>query len=170
MKDKQHYITMMKEEFDRWEALLAGLTEAQIMAPELPDHLSIKDGMAHLRAWQQRSIARAESALHNTEPDFPKWPAELDPDSEENTDRINAWIHESARSQPWSSVHRDWRSGFLRLLELGEAIPENDFLDANRYAWLHSRPLSFIYEASYEHHHIDHYEPLLAWLHENGLG
>jgi hypothetical protein len=125
--------------------------------------------MAHLRAWQQRSVARAEAALHDREPDFPKWPGELNPDSEENTDRINAWIHETARNQPWSMVHREWRDGFLRFIELGEAIPEKDFLDLNRYAWLQGHPLSFIYEASYEHHHIDHLEPLLAWLREHNL-
>ena len=29
-------------------------------------------------------------------------------------DQINAWIYETYREQPWSSVHHDWREGFLR--------------------------------------------------------
>lgn len=167
MNDKKQIITMLKAEFNRWEELLAGMSEEQITAPHLPSNLSIKDVIAHLRAWQQRSVARLEAALLNREPEFPRWPAELDPESED-ADRTNAWIYETYREQPWSSVHRDWREGFLRFLELGEAIPEKDLLAAGRYPWLEGRPLSFILLASYEHHHEDHLEPLLAWLRQHG--
>jgi len=73
---------MLKEEFNRWEELLAGMSEEQISASHLPSNLSIKDVIAHLRAWQQRSVARLEAALLNREPEFPNWPAELDPNSE----------------------------------------------------------------------------------------
>jgi hypothetical protein len=40
----------------RREQLLAGLGEEQITAVQLPSTLSIKDVIAHLRAWQQTSI------------------------------------------------------------------------------------------------------------------
>ena len=168
MSGKQQILSTLREEFNRWEELLAGLSEEQITAPQLPSNLSIKDVMAHLRAWQQRSVARMEAALHDREPEFPKWPAGLDPESEGQPDQLNAWIYETFREQPWSSVHRDWRAGFLRLLELGEAIPVKELLDAGRYPWLEGHPLSFILTASYEHHHIDHLEPLLAWIRQEG--
>ena len=71
---------MLNEEFNRWEHLLAGMSEEQITAPQLPANLSIKDVIAHLRAWQQRSIARLEAALLDREPEFPRWPEELVPD------------------------------------------------------------------------------------------
>jgi len=168
MNNKKQMITMLKEEFDRWEELLAGMSEEQITAPQLPSDLSIKDVIAHLRAWQQVSIARLEAALLNREPESPKWPAELEPDSDDDTDQINAWIYETYHEQPWSSVHRDWREGFLRFLELGEAIPEKDLLDAGRYPWLDGYPLSAVLQGSYEHHHKDHLEPLLARFRQHG--
>jgi hypothetical protein len=84
MNDKKQIITMLKEEFTRWEELLAGMSEEQITAPHLPSHWSIKDVIAHLWAWQQRSVARLEAALLNREPEFRKWPAELDPDSDQD--------------------------------------------------------------------------------------
>ena len=164
MHDKQHILTTLREEFNRWEALLASLSEEQITAPQLPSNLSIKDVIGHLRAWQQRSIARLEAALHNRAPEFPPWPAELDPDAEDDLEQINAWIYETYRDQPWSRVHREWRAGFLRFLELGEAIAEEDPLKAGRYPWLQGHPLSLVLRASYEHHHDDHLKPLLAWL------
>ena len=168
MNDKKQLLTTLREEFNRWEELLAGLSEEQITAPNLSANLSIKDVIGHLRAWQQRSIARMEAALHDRAPEFPRWPAELHPDTEADLERVNAWIHETYRAQPWSSVHRDWREGFVRFLELGEAVPEKDLLEAGRYPWLEGQPLSLVLTASYEHHHEEHLVPLLAWLSEHG--
>jgi hypothetical protein len=168
MNNKQHILTLLREEFNRWEALLASLNEEQITVRQLPANLSIKDVIAHLRAWQQVSIARLEAALLNREPEFPESPAEFDLDTENNVDGINAWIYETYRDRPWSSVYHDWKEGFLRFLELGEVIPETDLLDAGRYPWMRGYSLAASLLGSYEHHHDDHLEPLLAWLRQHG--
>jgi hypothetical protein len=168
MNGKQQILTALSEELSRWEELLAGMREVQITAPQLPANLSIKDVIAHLMAWQQRSIARLEAAVLNREPEFPMWPAGLDPETEDDPVQINAWIYETYCEQSWSSVHRDWREGFLRFLELGEALPEKDLLDAGRYPWMAGQPLSLVLLGSYEHHHEDHLEPLLTWNHQIG--
>jgi hypothetical protein len=39
------------------------MSEEYITAPQLSSNMSVKDVIAHLRAWQQRSIARLEAAL-----------------------------------------------------------------------------------------------------------
>ena len=166
MNDKQQILTALREDFSRWEELLAGLGEAQIGALHRTSDLSIKDGMAHLMAWQQISIARLEAARLNREPEFLNWPAGLDPESAADLDRINAWIYETNRDQVWSSVHRDWSAGFLRFLELAEAIPEMDLLDTGRYPWLEGYALSDVLAGSHEHHH-EHLEQLLVLLAPN---
>ena len=165
MNMKEHILTALREQFDRWEELLASMSEEQIKAPLLPSEWSIKDVIAHLRAWQQRSIARMEAALFNREPEFPMWLAGIDPDSESYTDQVNAWIFENGREQPWVKVYRSWSEGFLRFLESGEGVSEKDLLDSNRYPWLKGYPLAYILLASYDHHQ-EHYEKLLAWLQE----
>jgi len=168
MNNKTQIITMLKEEFNRWEELLASLTEAQLTAPHLPGNWSIKDVVAHLRAWQQVSIARLEAAQLNQEPVYPAWLAGLDPESEEDTEQFNATIYETYHERPWSSVYQDWREGFLRCLELGETIPDDDLLDTEKYPWLEGYSLFDILQGTYEHHHEDHLEPLLSWLRERG--
>lgn len=168
MNDKQQILAVLREEFKRWEELLAGLSEAQITTRRLPADLSIKDVMAHLHVWQQVSIARLEAALANRPPQFPECPPEFDLDTENNVDGINAWIYETYRDRPWASVYREWREGFLRFLEVGEAIPETDLLDEGHYPWMHGYPLASTLLNSYAHHHEDHLEPLLAWLQEYG--
>ena len=72
--DKTHILIMLQEEFTRWEDLFTSLTEEQITARQLPSQWTIKDVVAHLMAWQQRSIARVEAALLDREPVFPGWP------------------------------------------------------------------------------------------------
>jgi hypothetical protein len=168
MKDREQILSMLKEEFNQWEVLLAGLSEEQITTPNLPANLSIKDVIAHLRAWQQVSIARLEAAQLDREPVFPNWLAGLDPESEEDRDQFNARIYETYHQLPWSSVHQGWRDGFLSFLRLGEQIPEQDLLDTEKYPWLKGYPLTAVLQGSFEHHHDDHLEPLLAWLRQPG--
>ncbi|MCL5995893.1 MAG: ClbS/DfsB family four-helix bundle protein [Chloroflexi bacterium] len=163
MNDKQQLLEMLKGEFNRWEDLLANLSEEQITAPQLRDNWSIKDMIAHLWAWQQRSIARLEAARLNRDPEFPKWPAQLDPQSEDDTPHINASLYAAYREQPWASVHRDWQAGFRRFLELGEAMPEPALLEPGRYTWLGGAPLAVVLRSSYEHHD-EHFGYVLAGL------
>jgi len=172
MKDKQQILAMLREEFNRWEALLSGMSEEQVSAPRLPGDWSIKDVMGHLRAWQQVGIARLEAAVLDREPRFPAAPEGLDLDTENDVAALNAWIYATYRDQPWSSVYRDWRAGFLRFVELGDAIPERDLLEAGRYPWLRGYSLADGLLGSYEHHHEhrddDHLKLLLARLREGG--
>jgi hypothetical protein len=167
MNMQEHILAALREQFDRWEVLLTGLSEEQITAPHFDYNWSIKDLIAHLWAWQQISIARMEGGLQDREPQFPKWVAELGGDREENADQTNAKIYKSNHKKPWSEIHQKWKEGFLQFVESGEPIPEKDLLDRNRYPWLKGYSLAFILVASYDHHQ-EHLEKLLAWLREHG--
>ncbi len=166
MNMKAHILAALREKFNDWEALLASLTEAQLTDPRFPDNWSVKDILAHVWAWQQRTLARIEGAAQNHEPQFPPWPANIDPEAED-VNQLNAWIYESNRNQPWVTVYQNWRTGFLRLLELSETISERDLLDESRYQWINGYPLAFVLVGTYDHHQ-EHYEKLLAWLQASG--
>jgi hypothetical protein len=167
MNTKPLALSALRQELAQWEALLAGLDQAQLTEPLRPSELSIKDQLAHLAAWQQRTLARLEAALHDRPPAFPDWPAHLDPEADD-VDPVNAWIFETHREQPWDNVHAAWRRGFLRVIELVEAIPAADLFDESRYSWMDGYPLDAALEGTYEHHHVDHLEPLLEWLRAHG--
>ena len=166
--DKQELIAIFETEFEAWERVLAGLSTAQITSPSLPNGMSIKDTMAHLGAWQRRTIARLEAALHNHEPQFPQWPVELDEEeSQDAVDRANAWILATNRDRPWADVHREWREGFLRFLELVRAIPKSDLRPGGKLAWMAEYQHSEVLAGAYDHHHSEHRGPLEAWLREH---
>ena len=168
MESKQELLAALRDVFDRWDGLLWRLSEEQIVARQLPSDLSIKDVVAHLAAWQQLSIARLAAALHNRELDFHLGPPELNP-ADENLEAVNGWIHRTYLDWPWSDVYRDWKEGFLRFLEMAEAIPERELLQVGKYAWLGELSLAAVLRGSYEHHQEEHYEPLVAWLKEHGI-
>lgn len=167
MTDKQEILTILRDEYNHWETLLASFSEAQIIAPELHDGWSLKDVMAHLRAWQQRTIARLEAALNHHNPQFPKWPEDLNPE-QDDVDALNAWIYQTNRDKAWSTVYDEWRSGFRRVIELTEAIPEKDLLEPGKYSWLGDEPLALILTGTCEHHqeHEGYLEPFLPRLHQ----
>ena len=166
MNDKAQIIAALREEFNRWEGLLKGLSEEQITAANRVAEMSIKDIVAHLTVWQQINVARLEAVRQNKEPEYPKWHPEFDPESEEELAKINAMIYETRREQSWSDVHREWKERFLRFLELAESIPEKDLLEIGKYPWLKEYPLSAVLLGSYEHHE-EHLEPLLALPDQN---
>lgn len=114
---------------------------------------SIKDVVAHLWAWQQISIARMEGGLQDRGPEYPKWIVTSMQNWEEDSDRVNDLTFENYHQKSWSEIYQNWRSGFLRFLDLGNQISERDLLDGDRYRWLHGYSLAFILVASYDHHH-----------------
>lgn len=167
IKDKAQILDMLREELGRWEELLAGLREDFITNPQLPSGLSIKVVVTHLWAWQQRSIARLEAGLNNSEPDYPHWPPNLDPE-QEDVDALNDWFLHTYRDKPWPDVYQDWKAGFQHLLELGQAIPKKDLFDTEKYDWLEGYSLADVLLGTYEHHHDEHLEELQAWLTDHG--
>lgn len=167
MDMKQHILAALRELLQRWEDLLASIDEEKITAPLLPSPWSIKNIIAHLMVWQQRTIARVAAADEDREPELPVWIPGLDPDTEGGADLVNAWIYEKYRDQAWPEVRQNWKDGFQRFLELAERISERDLLDGGRYPWLNGFSLALILLASYDHHQ-EHYENLLAWLREHG--
>ena len=169
MNMKEHLLAALKEQLNNWEELLDHLINNQINVLLVPSNWTTKDVLSHLRAWQQRSIARLEAALSDREPIFPKWLPELDPDSEVSTDQINAWIYEAHRDESWVTVRQNWKDGFSRLLELGERISERDMMDESRYTWMEMRPLALILIGTYDHHQ-EHLDKLLVWLKEHEEG
>ncbi|MDQ3929667.1 MAG: ClbS/DfsB family four-helix bundle protein, partial [Chloroflexota bacterium] len=102
-------------------------------------------------------------------PAYPKWPEELGSDPEEDVDKTNDWIQETYLDKSWQSVYADWRTQFLRLLELTRQVPEKDLLEPGRYEWMGGQPLSASYLGTYEHHQ-EHLDDMLARLDRSAAG
>ena len=73
MSMKDHILAALREQLERWEKLLASMSEEQITEPHFEFDWSIKDVLAHLWAWQQISVARMEAGGLDREPRYPEW-------------------------------------------------------------------------------------------------
>jgi hypothetical protein len=166
MNEKARTLALLDGIFRQWEELLVGLDQEQIAVPLSPSYLSIKDVIAHLKAWQQVSIERLEAARVGRLPVYPDWTMG-DPDQEQKTEAHNAAIYQSYRDITWQQVYLDWRDGFWHFIELGRAASEEELYDLERCPWLHGYPLMAVLEGSYEHHR-EHYDDVQAWLRKAG--
>jgi hypothetical protein len=162
MNTKNALLDLLDDEFQQWTTLLENLTEAQCTAPIFRPNFSIKDELAHLKVWQEISIARVEAGLHHTAPDYSATPA-FTPDLDENPDILNQRTYEQYRHQSWAEVYQVWRDGFLRFMTLGETVPESDLFDAEPYSWLEGYTLANVFLWSCEHH-LEHREYVQQWI------
>lgn len=163
--EKRELVAMHTSELEAWERLLAGLSAAQIKNSLLPGGLAVKDVVAHLGAWQARTVARLEAAAQGRAPQFPDWPVELDEaESPVAVDRANAWILEANRDRPWPAVHQAWHTGFVRFLELLRAVPEADLRPGGSLAWLAEYQSLEGYPGFLDYHHAEHRAQLETWL------
>ena len=78
--------------------------------------MSIKDVIAHLMTWQHRSNLRLQAAKDGVDPVFPGWPPDLDQESDDDVDAINAWMYKLHQNDSWEDVYAQWTSGFEQLI------------------------------------------------------
>lgn len=163
-----HMLAALDDLFQRWQDRLAALTDEQLTMPLSPSELSIKDNLAHVWAWQQRSVAKVVAALDGHDPQYPVWPVvEGDPDEDDKTDVANAWIFQNYHAMPWREVFEGWRANFRRFLDLAAEVSERDLLDSGKYPWMDGHPLAATLLGTYDHHQ-EHYDVVDRWLREHG--
>lgn len=166
MDEKQHIIDELVDIFNRWQVLLASLSEEQILAPVDPSGWTVKDIVAHLWSWQQASVARMEAAIQDRPPNYPTWWVIRGPDPNADVDGTNALIYKLSKDKPWQVVYSDWKSQFKHYLELIRKIPENDLMLAGRYTWMGKYAIADSSNGALDHHK-EHYEILTQWLSEH---
>jgi hypothetical protein len=156
MQTKAEALSLLHEEFQQWEAIIARSQAGQSASAARE---AMRKTLIHLWAWQQHSIAYLEAALQGTQPELPPWPFVITPDDEGDVDATNAWITQTYGDKSWEKAYQDWRTGFLIYLTLAERLPEQDLLDGAKYRWRGGWPLLASLEGVYEHHH-EHREEL----------
>jgi hypothetical protein len=101
---KGHIMTALREQFERWDGLIAGLKEKHVLAEGVEAGWTIKDVMVHLWGWQQVSIARIRTDINERPPVFPNWINTLGGDWEEHADQTNTWLLDHFRYKTWETT------------------------------------------------------------------
>ena len=152
--DKTTFLDSLKTERARWDALLAQVGEARMTVPGAEGEWSVKDIIAHV-SWFEREMVdllRVHALVGSELWNLPQ-------------DRRNAAVFEQNRDRALHGVLGESQRVFPQLLELVEALSDEDLNDPGRFAgmpndWL---PWKIIADNTYTHY-PDHGASIRAWL------
>lgn len=141
-------------------AFLASIPRERMTEPGATGPWSVKDVIAHVAAWRDRTLARLEAAAAGQPEPPPPWPAELNED-----DPINAWFYEQHRDEPLDAVLARWDASFDRLREVSVALPDKALVEKGYFPWLEGSALIEALQVGFLGHFREEHEPTLrAWL------
>jgi hypothetical protein len=135
------------------DALVASLSEAQLVAPELDAGWSVKDALAHISIWEWRCAGWLEAVGRGETPERPEV---------QDVDGANARDYAAAKHQALREVLADSREAHAALLGSIDALPEADLADERRFGW----PTWQMASSNSDEHYREHVDQIEAWLAE----
>jgi uncharacterized protein (TIGR03083 family) len=152
--NKPDFLDALQTAHAEWEAVLAQVGEARMSGPCVVGDWSVKDLIAHI-TWFEREmvgVLRARALVGSDLWNLPQ-------------DQRNAAILEQNRQRPLSDVLTEAREVFPQLVELVQALDDQDLNDPSRFAdmpadWV---PWQIIAGNTFDHYRA-HAPDLRKWL------
>src|SRR5260370_39200685 len=127
--DKTSMLKEMRTRYAALEEILTTLDKKQYFTEGVIPGWSIKDILAHIASWHHRLLMWLDAAIRNEEPTI------SGPDSVEEMDALNAQFYQENKSRPLDEVLTDFRSTHQQIIEIVQAMPEDDLISPHRFAW-----------------------------------
>ncbi len=156
--DKARILDEMRTNYATLEAILAPLDEAQMTKRGVIADWSIKDMLAHIASWQHRLLTWLYAAIRHEEPTI------SGPDSVEEMDALNAQFYQENKSRPLDEVLTDFRTTHLQIVDVVQAMHEEDLTNPNRFVWAKGRPLWHLVAGDTYEHYQEHIGQIKEWL------
>jgi ketosteroid isomerase-like protein len=153
--DKSALLTHIRASYDRFQARLAPLSEAQLTTPGAIGTWSIKDVLAHLTAWHELGAKEYQAIVQGQAP-------LLEPEGE--VDQDNARLIEPYRTQSLHEVQAAFRTAFQQVVEAVERLSETDLFEADRFLWRGGHALWEGIANNTFAHYDEHAGMIAAWL------
>ncbi|HEY7356374.1 MAG TPA: ClbS/DfsB family four-helix bundle protein [Ktedonobacterales bacterium] len=113
--EKDELLRRIENGYKQFEAILAPLSAAQMMTPEVNGSWSVKDNLAHLTVWQDYLLSQLQGILNNQEP--PEFMPGL-----ATEDEINERIYQQNKDRSLAEVQAAFRASYQRVLEAVQAM------------------------------------------------
>jgi hypothetical protein len=115
----------------RWHQLVADVGEDRMELPGAMGEWTFKDLASHMTAWRRKTVGRLQATARGEPPPPTPWAAEL---GEEETDPVNAWIHDRTKDDPLPAVLSEAASTYDAMIAAVRAMPVEDAA-RERAAW-----------------------------------
>ncbi len=156
--DKTSILDEMSTSYAALEEILAPLDKTQYSTEGVIPGWSIKDMLAHIASWHHRLLAWLDAAVRNQEPTLSGL------DSVEEMDALNAQFYQENKSRPLDEVMADFLITHQQIMDIVQAMPEEDLMSPHRFAWTKGEPLwQAIAGDTYEHYR-EHIAQIQEWL------
>ena len=156
--NKSALLDVIHSERAQFEALLEGLTEPQMTAPNVEATWSIKDIVAHITAWEALATDRIRAAKSGAALKFPR----ITDDAA--MDAINAEIFTAHQDQALSEVFEEFQSAHRELLAEIEALEESDLPQKLNFDWSGNLTYQVLISSNTHWHYLEHAAAIEKWL------
>jgi uncharacterized protein (TIGR03083 family) len=141
--NKAELLTQIREARVQLDAVLASLTDEQIIRRPHHTGWAIKDVIAHLTFWEQSMVGNLRRLIHGEPPEVMQ--GELD--------EINDQVFASAVNHPPSVVLDEFRRSYRELLDVLNQYTDEALTTPNRYTVRGGAPLwEYVWAESGEHY------------------
>jgi hypothetical protein len=141
-------------------AVIAPLTDAQMVASGAEGELSVKDLLAHVSWWERRTLRALEYAARGEPP--PKLAAEGE--GEAGVNRVNAETFATNRDRSLEDVRAEYASSGRDLLAALDGYSEADLFDEQGFTRILEFPALYLIAGDAYLHYPDHVASIRAWL------
>ena len=156
--DKIRILKEMGTSYAALEEILTSLDKTQYFIEGVMPGWSIKDILAHIASWQHRLLRWLDAAVRNEEPTI------SGPNNVEEMDALNAQFYQENKALPLDEVLTDFRTTHQHIMDIVQAMHEEDLMNPHRFAWSKGEPLwQAIAGDTYEHYR-EHIEQIQEWL------
>lgn len=145
--------------YNAFEKFLSPLTQEQLLTPGVNGAWSIKDNIAHITAWHQRTLSFLQAAVHKGPPD--QLPEVID---EAGIDQANEQFYQANKERSLPEVLQAFRTSYIEIVGAVQALSEPELFDPGRFAWMKGAPLWHIVGGNTFEHYLEHTEIIETWL------
>ena len=156
--DKTSILNEMSISYAALEEILAPLDKTLFTTEGVIPGWSIKDMLAHIASWHHRLLMWLDAAKRNQEPTI------SGPDSVEEMDALNAQFYQENKALPLDEVLTDFRTTHQQIMDVVQAMPEDDLTSPHRFAWSQGKPLWHLIAGDTFEHYQEHFVQIQEWL------
>jgi hypothetical protein len=156
--NKTSILNEMSTSYTAFEESLASLDKTQYFIEGVIPGWSIKDMLAHIASWHHRLLKWLDAAVRNEEP------AISGPDNVEEMDALNAQFYQENKSLPLDVVLTDFRTTYQNILDIVQAMSEEDLINPHRFAWSKGEPLWHAIAGDTYEHYQEHIAQIKEFL------
>jgi AraC family transcriptional regulator len=150
-------IEFVRQERERFGQLVTGLSEAQMLEPNVQGAWSVKDIVAHVVAWEALMVRWLEETARGERPELPAF-------DRASIDALNERIYAEHRGEPPAQVLAAFEGFEAPVIAAIQAVPEEDLLAPCRLGWMEDDPLWHLVGANTFWHYPPHAKVIRARL------